>query len=69
MATVRVRKRKDGSAYSQVRYRLDGVESSASFDDHAEALQFRELATRIGPAKALNVWRVEQHHAACMTVE
>jgi len=30
MATVRVRKRKDGSAYSQGRYRLDGVESSAS---------------------------------------
>jgi integrase len=69
MATVRVRKRKDGSTYIQVRYRLDGVESSASFDDHAEALQFRELATRIGPAKALDVWRVEQHHAAGMTVE
>jgi integrase len=68
VATVRVRKRKDGSTYSQVRYRLDGVESSASFDDHAEALQFCDLATRLGPAKALDVWRVEQHHAAGMTV-
>jgi integrase len=68
MATVRVRQRKDGSTYSQVRYRLDGVESSASFNDHAEALQFCDLATRLGPAKALDVWRVEQHHAAGMTV-
>jgi integrase len=69
VATVRVRKRKDGSTYSQVRYRLDGVESSASFNDHAEALQFCDLANRLGPAKALDVWRVEQHHVAGMTVE
>lgn len=69
MATVRVRKREDGSTYSQVRYRLDGVESSASFNDHAEALQFCDLANRLGPAKALDVWRVEQHHVAGMTVE
>lgn len=69
MATVRLRQRKDGSVYTQVRYRLDGVESSASFNDHAEAMRFCELATRAGPAKAIEVWRVERNLAAGMTVE
>lgn len=68
MATVRVRPRKDGSAYSQVRYRLNGTETSASFDDHAEALRFCDLVNRVGPAKALEIYRVAQNHAAGMTV-
>lgn len=37
--SVRIRIRSDGSSYSQVRYRLDGRQSSLSFDDHAAALR------------------------------
>ena len=38
MARYRVRSRAVGSSYTQVRYRIDGLESSVSFDDHAAAV-------------------------------
>jgi hypothetical protein len=56
MASVRVRQRKDGSSYTAVLYVLNGKQTSSSFNDHAEALRFQELANRISPAKALEVW-------------
>lgn len=56
--SVRLRTRSDGSSYSQVRYRLDGRESSLSFDDHAEALNFDRLVRKVGPAKALEITRI-----------
>lgn len=55
MATKRPRKRGDGSIYWQVRYRLDGVETSKSLDDEQDAEAFRELVDRVGAARALEI--------------
>ncbi len=55
MASLRIRQRKDGSTYTSVLYVLNGKQRSSSFDNHAEALRFQELANRISPAKALEV--------------
>jgi len=60
MASLRVRQRKDGSSYTAVLYSLDGKQTSLSFNDHAEAVDFQKLANRVGPAKALEVWRTRQ---------
>jgi len=60
MASLRVRSRKDGSSYTAVLYSLDGKQTSSSFNDHAEAVAFRQLANRVGPAKALLVMRTRQ---------
>ncbi|WP_297733916.1 hypothetical protein [Mycobacterium sp.] len=60
MASLRVRRRKDGSSYTAVLYTLHGKQSSFSFNDHAEAVAFQQLANRVGPAKALEVWRTRQ---------
>ncbi|MDT5320653.1 MAG: hypothetical protein QOD88_3175, partial [Mycobacterium sp.] len=57
MASLRVRQRKDGSSYTAVLYTLDGKQTSSSFNDHLEAVAFQLLANRVGPAKALEVWR------------
>jgi hypothetical protein len=63
MASIRgPLKLKDGTTYTQVLYRLDGKQTSASFGDHAEAVKFCELANRTSPAKALEVWRAERQH-------
>jgi integrase len=55
MATLRVRKRKDGSVYTSVLYRIDGKQSSVSFDLYDEAVWLRDLINRIGPAAALEI--------------
>jgi integrase len=60
MASTRVRSRKDGSHYTSVLYVLDGKQTSSSFNDHQEAVNFQQLANRVGPAKAIEVWRVER---------
>lgn len=60
MASLRVRQRKDGSSYTAVLYALDGKQSSSSFNDHAEAVAFQQLANRVGPVTALEVWRARQ---------
>jgi integrase len=44
------------STYTSVLYVLNGKQTSTSFNDHAEAVRFQELANRISPAKALEVW-------------
>ena len=51
MASLRARKRKDGSEYFAVLYRLQGKQTSTSFDDFESALRFWELATKFGPRK------------------
>jgi hypothetical protein len=45
--------RRDGSTYMQVLYRLDGKQSSTSFEDLASAKKFQKLVDQFGPAKAL----------------
>jgi hypothetical protein len=47
--------RKDGSRYLQVLYRVDGRQTSTSFEDPASATRFKELVDKYGPAKALQV--------------
>jgi integrase len=68
MASLRVRQRKDGSSYTAVLYTLDGKQTSSSFNDHREAVAFQQLANRVGPAKALEVWRTRQPTDAGHTV-
>jgi integrase len=53
MASLRGGTRKDGSTYVQVLYRVDGKQSSTSFEDMASAVKFQKLARKFGPAKAL----------------
>jgi len=60
MASIRVRRRKDGSTYTSVLYVHDGKQTSSSFNDHREAVRFQQLANRVGPAKAIEVWRIER---------
>ena len=52
MASLRAGTRKDGSTYVQVLYRVDGKQSSTSFEDMASAVKFQMLARKFGPAKA-----------------
>ncbi len=68
MASLRIRQRKDGSTYTSVLYVLNGKQRSSSFDNHAEALRFQELANRISPAKALEVWATQAPTADGFTV-
>ncbi|WP_343708401.1 site-specific integrase [Mycobacterium sp.] len=69
MATLRLRTRKDGSAYTSVLFRAEGKQSSMSFDDHAKAVQFKDLVNRVGPAKAMDVLASATNAAAALTVE
>lgn len=55
MASVRERKRKDGTPYWSVLYRHEGKQTSASFLDQKEALRFRDLVGAVGPQRALEV--------------
>jgi integrase len=57
IASIRPRYRKDGSPFWAVLYRLDGKQTSSSFNDYAEAQRFQDVATRLGPAEALKIWK------------
>jgi hypothetical protein len=46
MASIRVRQRKDGSTYTSVLYVLNGKQTSSSFNDHQEAVDFQALANK-----------------------
>jgi hypothetical protein len=60
MASIRVRQRTDGTAYTSVLYVLEGKQTSSSFNDHREAIHFQQMVNRVGPAKALEVWRIQR---------
>ncbi|QBP31625.1 tyrosine integrase [Mycobacterium Phage Niklas] len=55
MASIRTASRKDGSEYTQVRYRLNGKQTSTSFDDATQAVEFKRMVDQLGAAKALEV--------------
>lgn len=38
-------------------YRLDGKQTSSSFNDHTEAQRFQDVCDRLGPAEALKIWK------------
>jgi integrase len=56
--SIRMRHRKDGTLYWQVRFRENGVESSVSWDDPAEAEQFDKLVRQVGATKAREICRI-----------
>jgi integrase len=53
MASLRNMTRKNGTAYVQVLYRLNGKQTSTSFEDASSAAKFRDLVDAVGPVKAL----------------
>lgn len=55
MASVRHRRRADGSVAHTVLFRTAGRQSSATFDDPQAADRFRVMVDRLGPAQALAV--------------
>jgi integrase len=47
---------------------LNGKQSSSSFNDHGEAVRFKDLANKTSPAKALEVWATQTPGADGFTV-
>lgn len=56
MASIRQRECKDGSVYWSVLYTVNGKQTSSSFNDPQEAVEFQTLANKTSPTKALEVW-------------
>jgi CHASE1-domain containing sensor protein len=52
MASLRPGTRGDGSTYVQVLYRLDGKQSSTSFEDLASAKKFQKVVDKFGHTMA-----------------
>ena len=52
MASLRNMSRKNGTAYVLL-FRLNGKQTSTSFEDAASAAKFRDLVDAVGPVKAL----------------
>ncbi len=69
MASLRSGTRKDGSTYVQVLYRLNGKQSSTSFEDLASAAQFQKLVDKFGPAKALETLGADPNFATITVYE
>lgn len=69
MASLRRGTRKDGSTYVQVLYRLDGKQSSTSFEDLASASKFQKLVQKFGPAKALETIGADPKFSALTVCE
>jgi hypothetical protein len=67
VASLRRGTRRDGSTYVQVLYRLNGTQSSTSFEDLASATKFQKLVDKFGPAKALETFGIDPEFSA-MTV-
>ena len=63
MATLRVRSRKDGSAYTSVLFRVNGKQSSLSFHDHVKAVRFQNLVNQVGPVQAVKIIAVTERTA------
>lgn len=57
MGKPRPRPRSDGSTYWQVPFRLDGTQTSESFDDKKAADRFAKLVKQVGPAEARSIVR------------
>ena len=64
MASLRRGTRRDGSTYVQVLYRLNGKQSSTSFEDLASATKFQKLVEKFGPAKALETLGTDPEFSA-----
>lgn len=69
MASIRRRERKDGSVYWAVLYKYQGKQTSSSFGDRQEAVDFQSLANRTSPEKAREVWAARLRPQRVVTVE
>jgi hypothetical protein len=58
MASIRYGTREDKTIYTQVLYRARGRQRSTFFDDHGEALNFRDLVDQLGPENAREIARL-----------
>lgn len=56
--SIRLRTRKDGSPYWQVRFRENGHDCSVSWNDPIDAQNFDKLIRQVGPARAREVTRI-----------
>lgn len=68
MASLRARARKNGTQYYAVLYRLQGKQTSTSFDDFESASRFCDLASKFGAENALSTLKVDTT-LATLTVE
>jgi integrase len=57
-ASVRPRPRRDGSAAYDVRYRLDGVQCTKSFEDPESAEKWAKIVRTVGPQAALDYLKI-----------
>jgi len=64
MASLRRGTRRDGSTYVQVLYRLNGKQSSTSFEDLASATKFQTLVDKYGAGKALETLGTDTEFSA-----
>jgi hypothetical protein len=64
MASLRGGTRRDGSPYVQVLYRLDGKQSSTSFEVMASAQKFQKLVEKFGPTKPLETLGADPEFSA-----
>ena len=69
MASLRTRKRKDGTEFHAVLYRLGGKQTSTSFDDFALASKFCDLANKHGIDNALAALKADTAAPGSFTVE
>ena len=60
MASTRIRQRSDGTLYTAVLFRENGIQRSLSFDDHAEALQVAKLIDRYGATEGKRIHGIQQ---------
>ena len=56
--------RRGYSTYMQVLYRLDGKQSSTSFEDLASANKFQKMVDKFGPVKALETLGADPEFSA-----
>lgn len=64
MASIRTRKRADGTTASAVLYQVDNTQTSATFDTVKGAEDFRDAVNTIGAEKAMLAWGIGQTQRA-----
>ncbi len=57
-ASIRTRRRADGSTAYAVLYQVDGTQTSTTFDDEKTAQEFRAAVKTLGPKRAMRAWEI-----------
>ena len=72
MASIRARRRSDGSTSWSVLYVIDGRQTSATFDTEEDAGKFRVLIDTLGARRAMEAWGIPDtpkiHQKATLTL-